>query len=104
MQPVLEVVPLNLDANAPQLSTDFARSWLLVVVQQNLHNASIDYFTNYFLPLAVTIYERLGELPELHAKLYTTIQAQIWSLLPKILKSNPSDFDEAFPRLCQVLG
>lgn len=100
----MKVVPLNLDVNSPQLSTDFARSWLLVVVQKNLYNASIAYFTNNFLPLAITIYERLGELRELHKKLYSAIQAQIWNILPKILNSNPIDFEEAFPKLCQILG
>ncbi|VDM82300.1 unnamed protein product [Strongylus vulgaris] len=99
---VLAVIPLDIDPNAAVLSTEFTRSWLIPVLRVNLHNAPLAYFASHILPIAVKIY-RLGTLDPVPQRLYTTLQMQLWELLPAFCDS-PSDLEESFPHLAPVLG
>ncbi|EYC28507.1 hypothetical protein Y032_0007g3262 [Ancylostoma ceylanicum] len=100
---VLSVIPLDIDPNAVILSTEFARSWLIPVLRVNLHNAPLAYFSSHILPIAVKIYRRLGSLDPVPQRLYTTLQMQLWELLPSFCDS-PSDLEKSFPQLAPVLG
>ncbi|KAL6734872.1 hypothetical protein Aduo_005366 [Ancylostoma duodenale] len=100
---VLSVIPLDIDPNAAVLSTEFARSWLIPVLRVNLHNAPLAYFSSHILPIAVKIYRRLGSLDPVPQRLYTTLQMQLWELLPSFCDS-PSDLEKSFPQIAPVLG
>ncbi|RCN25870.1 NUC173 domain protein, partial [Ancylostoma caninum] len=100
---VLSIIPLDIDPNAAVLSTEFARSWLIPVLRVNLHNAPLAYFSSHILPIAVKIYRRLGSLDPVPQRLYTTLQMQLWELLPSFCDS-PSDLEKSFPQIAPVLG
>ncbi|RCN25427.1 NUC173 domain protein, partial [Ancylostoma caninum] len=100
---VLSIIPLDIDPNAAVLSTEFARSWLIPVLRVNLHNAPLAYFSSHILPVAVKIYRRLGSLDPVPQRLYTTLQMQLWELLPSFCDS-PSDLEKSFPQIAPVLG
>ncbi|KHJ84373.1 NUC173 domain protein, partial [Oesophagostomum dentatum] len=100
---VLSVIPLDIDPNAAILSTEFSRSWLIPVLRVNIHNAPLAFFASNILPIAVKIYRRLGSLDPVPQRLYTTLQMQLWELLPSFCES-PSDLDKSFPQLAPVLG
>lgn len=101
---VLETVPLNITDGGQHLAIDFKRTWLLPIINKSICNASLQFFSQYFLPLAIKIHDCLPGLPELQAKLYSVVESQIWSLLPKMLSTNPVDFYESFPPLCPIIG
>ncbi|VDK49162.1 unnamed protein product [Cylicostephanus goldi] len=100
---VLAIIPLDIDPNAAVLSTEFSRSWLIPVLRVNLHNAPLAYFASHILPIAVKIYRRLPTLDPVPQRLYTTLQTQLWELLPSFCDS-PSDLEKSFPQLAPVLG
>ncbi|KAJ1368617.1 hypothetical protein KIN20_029786 [Parelaphostrongylus tenuis] len=100
---VLSAIPLGIDADAVVLDTEFTRSWMIPILRVNLHNAPLEFFSSYFLPMAIKIYRRLGSLDPVPQRLYTTLQAQLWDLLPSFCDS-PSDIEKSFPQLAPVLG
>ncbi|PAV55879.1 hypothetical protein WR25_14919 [Diploscapter pachys] len=100
---VVKVLSLCIDADAAILSTEFPRSWLIPVLRVNIHNAPLSLFASLFLPLAMKIYKRLSSLDPIPQRLYTTVQMQLWELLPSFCES-PSDLEKTFPELAPVLG
>ncbi|KJH47656.1 NUC173 domain protein [Dictyocaulus viviparus] len=114
---VLSAIPLGIDADAAVLNTEFNRSWMIPVLRNNLHNASLEFFLSEIFPLAMKIFryfiifvihfshyfKRSKSLDPVAQRLYMTLQAQLWELLPKICES-PSDIEKSFPQLAPILG
>uniref|UniRef100_A0A915EEI7 Ribosomal RNA-processing protein 12-like conserved domain-containing protein n=1 Tax=Ditylenchus dipsaci TaxID=166011 RepID=A0A915EEI7_9BILA len=102
IEAVIQAVPLVFTTS--ESAVDFKRSWLLPLLTKSVKNGSVAFYMKYFVPMAMSLHEHLAELPELQAKLCATAEAQIWALLPKVLDSNPTDFQDTFPSLCPILG
>ncbi|KFP83509.1 RRP12-like, partial [Apaloderma vittatum] len=102
---LLEAVPLEIDGKEETL--DFPRSWLLPVLRDYVQGARLGFFTSYFLPLAATLKSRALEFTQagkcVEAKIYDTLQWQVWTLLPGFC-TNPTDVVEAFKGLARTLG
>ncbi|KAM6415518.1 RRP12-like protein [Rhynochetos jubatus] len=102
---LLEAVPLEIDGKEETL--DFPRSWLLPVLRDYVQGTRLGFFTSYFLPLAATLKSRALEFTEagksVEAKIYDTLQWQVWTLLPGFC-THPTDVLGAFKGLARTLG
>ncbi|KFO54348.1 RRP12-like, partial [Corvus brachyrhynchos] len=102
---LLESVPLQIDGKEETL--DFPRSWLLPVLRDNVQGARLGFFTSYFLPLAAALKSRALEFTQagksVEAKIYDTLQWQVWTLLPGFC-THPTDVLGAFKGLARTLG
>ncbi|KFM06540.1 RRP12-like, partial [Aptenodytes forsteri] len=102
---LLEAVPLEIDGKEETL--DFPRSWLLPVLRDYVQGARLGFFTSYFLPLAATLKSRALEFTQagksVEAKIYDTLQWQVWTLLPGFC-THPTDLLGAFKGLARTLG
>uniref|UniRef100_A0A803VGB7 Ribosomal RNA processing 12 homolog n=1 Tax=Ficedula albicollis TaxID=59894 RepID=A0A803VGB7_FICAL len=102
---VLETVPLEI--NGKEETLDFPRSWLLPVLRDNVQGARLGFFTSYFLPLAAALKSRALEFTQagksVEAKIYDTLQWQVWTLLPGFC-THPTDVQGAFKGLARTLG
>uniref|UniRef100_A0A8C9TWU4 Ribosomal RNA processing 12 homolog n=1 Tax=Scleropages formosus TaxID=113540 RepID=A0A8C9TWU4_SCLFO len=96
---VLKAVPLD--------DMEFPRSWLIPVIRDNAKHTELAFFTSYFLPLATTLKQRAEELEaagqKLEAKVYQTLQLQIWTMLPGFC-TKPSDLTSSFRGIARALG
>ncbi|NWH70588.1 RRP12 protein, partial [Piaya cayana] len=102
---LLEAVPLEIDGKEETL--DFPRSWLLPVLRDYVRGARLGFFTSYFLPLAAALKSRALEFTQagksVEAKIYDTLQWQVWTLLPGFC-THPTDVLGAFKGLARTLG
>ncbi|OWK62332.1 RRP12-like protein [Lonchura striata] len=102
---LLEAVPLEI--NGKEETLDFPRSWLLPVLRDNVQGARLGFFTSYFLPLAAALKTRAQEFTQagksVEAKIYDTLQWQVWTLLPGFC-TRPTDVLGAFKGLARTLG
>lgn len=102
---VLGAVPLNITGYEDDL--EFPRSWLIPVIRDHVKNTHLGFFTTYFLPLASTLKQRAEELEQagqkLEAKVYQTLQLQIWTMLPGFCTC-PVDLLASFKGIARVLG
>ncbi|NXA09516.1 RRP12 protein, partial [Sapayoa aenigma] len=102
---LLEAVPLEIDGKEETL--DFPRSWLLPVLRDYVQGTRLGFFTSYFLPLAAALKNRALEFTQagksVEAKLYDTLQWQVWTLLPGFC-IRPTDVLGAFKGLARTLG
>ncbi|KAJ7399224.1 RRP12-like protein [Pitangus sulphuratus] len=102
---LLEAVPLEIDGKEETL--DFPRSWLLPVLRDYVQGTRLGFFTSYFLPLAAALRNRAQEFTQagktVEAKLYDTLQWQVWTLLPGFC-THPTDVLGAFKGLARTLG
>ncbi|XP_077469171.1 RRP12-like protein [Stigmatopora argus] len=102
---VLGVVPLNITGYDDDL--EFPRSWLVPVIRDHVKNTHLSFFISYFLPLASTLKQRAGELEQagqnLEAKVYQTLQLQIWTMLPGFCTC-PVDLVPSFKGIARALG
>ncbi|XP_061083822.1 RRP12-like protein [Conger conger] len=102
---VLTAVPLQI--TGAQDDMEFPRSWLIPVIRDHVKNTQLAYFTSYFLPLAATLRQRAEELEKagqkLEAKVYQTLQLQIWTMLPGFCLK-PVDLCVAFKGIARALG
>ncbi|XP_056384885.1 RRP12-like protein [Hyla sarda] len=102
---VLRAIPLQIDGTED--ISDFPRSWLVPVIRDYVKNTELDFFTRYFLPLAEKLKKRAGELAEagrnLEAKIYETLQWQIWTMLPGFC-TKPTDVAACFKNIAKTLG
>ncbi|KAM6390031.1 RRP12-like protein isoform 1-T3 [Pluvialis apricaria] len=102
---LLESVPLEIDGKEETL--DFPRSWLLPVLRDYVQGARLGFFTSYFLPLAATLKSRALEFTQagksVEAKIYDTLQWQVWTLLPGFC-THPTDVLGSFKGLARTLG
>eukprot|EP00794_Sanderia_malayensis_P014945 gene14945-16486_t len=101
----LKAVPLNLAR--PDGKCEFLRSWLLPLLKDNIQDTELQYFISDVLPLAAELREKGDAYSQngkvLEAKLYETLQHQIWALLPGFCK-NPSDLKQSFKNIARILG
>ncbi|KAM9727475.1 RRP12-like protein [Menidia menidia] len=102
---VLTAVPLNITGHDDDL--EFPRSWLIPVIRDHVKNTNLGFFTSYFLPLASTLKQRAEDLEKeekkLEAKVYQTLQLQIWTMLPGFCTC-PVDLLASFKGIARVLG
>nr|XP_057914344.1 RRP12-like protein isoform X2 [Doryrhamphus excisus] len=102
---VLATVPLNITGYDDNL--EFPRSWLIPVIRDHLKNTKLGFFNSYFLPLAYTLKQRAEELEQvgqkLEAKVYQTLQLQIWTMLPGFCTC-PVDLVASFKGVARSLG
>lgn len=102
---VLGAVPLNITGYNDDL--EFPRSWLIPVIRDHVKNTHLGFFNSYFLPLASTLKQRAEELEQagqkLEAKVYQTLQLQIWTMLPGFCTC-PVDLLASFKGIARTLG
>ncbi|XP_057703940.1 RRP12-like protein [Corythoichthys intestinalis] len=102
---VLGAVPLNITGYDDDL--EFPRSWLVPVIRDHVKNTHLSFFISYFLPLASTLKQRAEELEQagqnLEAKVYQTLQLQIWTMLPGFCTC-PVDLVSSFKGIARSLG
>lgn len=102
---VLGAVPLNITGYDDDL--EFPRSWLVPVIRDHVKNTNLGFFNSYFLPLASTLKQRAEELEQqgqkLEAKVYQTLQLQIWTMLPGFCTC-PVDLVASFKGVARTLG
>ncbi|XP_064418948.1 RRP12-like protein [Latimeria chalumnae] len=102
---VLQAIPLEI--NGTEDNFDFPRSWLIPVIRDHVKNAELGFFSRYFLPLAATLKNRVTELTQagrpLEAKIYDTLQWQIWTMLPGFC-TKPVDVTQSFKGIARTLG
>ncbi|XP_073729478.1 RRP12-like protein [Misgurnus anguillicaudatus] len=101
---VLKAVPLLITGTDDDL--EFPRSWLIPVIRDHVKNTQLSYFTSYFLPLANKLKQTAEELEQsgqkLMAKVYQTLQLQIWTMLPGFC-TKPTDL-ASFKNIARSLG
>uniref|UniRef100_A0A672G1Y3 Uncharacterized protein n=1 Tax=Salarias fasciatus TaxID=181472 RepID=A0A672G1Y3_SALFA len=102
---VLGAVPLNITGFDDDM--EFPRSWLVPVIRDHVKNTCLGFFASHFLPLANTLKQRAEELEQagqkLEAKVYLTLQLQIWTMLPGFCTC-PVDLVASFKSLARTLG
>ncbi|XP_022619336.1 RRP12-like protein [Seriola dumerili] len=102
---VLGAVPLNITGFNDDL--EFPRSWLVPVIRDHVKNTHLGFFASYFLPLASTLKQRAEELEQagqkLEAKVYQTLQLQIWTMLPGFCTC-PVDLLASYKGIARTLG
>ncbi|XP_041066217.1 RRP12-like protein [Carcharodon carcharias] len=102
---VLQAIPLQIDGTEERF--DFPRSWLIPVIRDHVKHTQLTFFNKYFLPLAANLKNRALELAQsghpLEAKIYDTLQWQIWTLLPGFC-TKPTDTVVAFKGIARTLG
>ncbi|KAM9847722.1 RRP12-like protein [Aulostomus maculatus] len=102
---VLSAVPLKITGYDDDL--EFPRSWLVPVIRDHVKNTQLGFFNSYFLPLASTLKQRAEELEQsgqkLEAKVYQTLQLQIWTMLPGFCTC-PTDLLVSFKGIARTLG
>ncbi|KAM9804205.1 RRP12-like protein [Neosynchiropus ocellatus] len=102
---VLNAVPLQITGYDDDL--EFPRSWLVPVIRDHVKNTHLAFYISYFLPLASTLHQRALELEQagqkLEAKVYQTLQLQIWTMLPGFC-TGPVDLCVSFKGLARTLG
>lgn len=76
-QPVLLVLPLNLTGE----HSGPGRAWMLPLLRDHVRGAELGYFVLLILPVVLFFEAKAAELTK-HAHIFTTIIAQVWSLLP----------------------
>lgn len=110
---VLSHLPLNLET--PEKGKN-GRAWLLPLLRDNIQCANLSHFVEYFVPLSEQIVTRVSEMkggiPDaklegqkaMQAKIFETINEQIWSLLPRYMDL-PFDLRNAFgQRFAEMLA
>ncbi|KAL0965921.1 hypothetical protein UPYG_G00287950 [Umbra pygmaea] len=102
---VLKAVPLHITGHEDDL--EFPQSWLIPVIRDHVKNTNLAYYTSYLLPLAFTLNQRAEEFEKagqkLEAKVYKTLQLQIWSMLPGFCL-DPLDLLVSFKGIARALG
>uniref|UniRef100_A0A4W3JA75 Ribosomal RNA processing 12 homolog n=1 Tax=Callorhinchus milii TaxID=7868 RepID=A0A4W3JA75_CALMI len=95
---VLQAIPLQIDGT--ERNFDFPRSWLIPVIRDHVKHTQLGFFNRYFLYPAVEL-AQTGQ--SLEAKIYDTLQWQVWTLLPGFC-TKPTDTASAFQGLARTLG
>uniref|UniRef100_H3DGH8 Ribosomal RNA processing 12 homolog n=1 Tax=Tetraodon nigroviridis TaxID=99883 RepID=H3DGH8_TETNG len=102
---VLGAVPLNITGVDDDL--EFPRSWLIPVIRDHVRNTRLAFFTSFFLPLASTLKHKAEEYEQteqkLEARVYQTLQLQIWTMLPGFCTC-PVDLLSSFKGIARTLG
>ncbi|WWD18835.1 hypothetical protein CI109_103290 [Kwoniella shandongensis] len=82
VQPVLSVLPLNIEPDATGATPQPGRAHLLPLIRSRTTNDSIAFFATYFRPLSERIFEKKVHAEDLgrgsEAKVWEVIVGQIW--------------------------
>ena len=102
---VLSIIPLNLDGSRP---SEPGRAWLLPLLRDNVHNATIKHFKTELVPLSDHMSQRVSDHGKaqktMEVKLFETVVSQIWSVLPGYF-TLPLDLLESFDQqLAEMLA
>ena len=102
---VISVIPL--DFTGEEKSYEFKRSWLLPILKQNICSSKLQFFIQYFLPIATICKRKIAALSTENDKIgahsYDLLQSQIWALLPCFC-NNPADVKDNFKMIAKILG
>ncbi|XP_073689985.1 RRP12-like protein [Garra rufa] len=102
---VLKAVPLLITGTDDDL--EFPRSWLIPVIRDHVKNTQLAFFTSHFFPLANKLKQTADEMEQsgqkLMAKVYQTLQMQIWTMLPGFCMK-PTDLLTSFKGIARSLG
>ncbi|XP_012287618.1 RRP12-like protein isoform X2 [Orussus abietinus] len=102
-QVVLETIPLQTNPDSINLN----RSWLLPVLKDCIKQASLSYFINTLLPLAVMCEKKSTGLMETNdgvgSHTYALLMSQIWALLPCFC-NDADDIKDSFKNIARILG
>ncbi|XP_043111552.1 RRP12-like protein [Puntigrus tetrazona] len=102
---VLKAVPLLITGTDDDL--EFPRSWLIPVIRDHVKNTQLAYFTSYVFPLAIKLKQTADDLEQsgekLMAKVYNTLQMQLWTMLPGFC-TKPVDLLVSFKGIARSLG
>lgn len=103
---LLKCVPLGITGHEKD-NYEFAYSWLLPILRENIQNTELGFFISYFLPLAQTCHSRVpqcrDEQDRVGFRIYDLLQRQMWALLPGFCKC-PTDAHVAFKQIAKLLG
>ncbi|KAF3708264.1 RRP12-like protein [Channa argus] len=107
MGPEVVVGAVSLNITGYDDDLEFPRSWLIPVIRDHVKNTRLAFFASYFLPLASTLRQRAEELEQagqkLEAKVYQTLQLQIWTMFPGFCTC-PVDLLASFKGIARTLG
>ena len=103
---VLQSIPLSITGD--EKTYDFAYSWLLPILRENITHTEIAFFFEYLHPLAEKLRRRIAlstvEKDAVGVRVYGLLQSQIWGLLPGFCKY-PTDAQVSFNKnVAQLLG
>nr|CAG4645337.1 EOG090X00E0 [Lynceus sp. MCZ IZ 141354] len=102
---VLSAIPLNITGN--ELGYEFKNSYLLPILRENITNTELQYFIDYFLPLAQNLHLKSSNCfksnDTVGAKTYDLLQKQIWALLPGFCH-HATDVMTSFRNIARTLG
>ncbi|KAN0061991.1 pre-rRNA processing protein [Thecaphora frezii] len=99
---VLEALPLNLFGE----HGGNGRAWLLPLMRTKITNAELSHFTEYFVPLSETLFNKRAEAQQggadgvarpVEAKMWEALTEQVWACFPAYCDM-PVDLPEAFTR------
>ena len=101
---VLKTIPLHTN---DQDVIDLKRSWLLPVLKDCTTKASLQYFIENLLPLAMMCETKATECKAknngIQAHSFELLTSQIWALLPSFC-TNPNDIKQSFKSIARLLG
>ena len=95
---VLAAIPLNIKGE--ETDYKFKSSWPLPVLRDNICRIELEFFSEYFLPLAA---KGLTRSQMIWQKTFEVIAYQIWSLLPEFCNC-PMDIATSFKSVAMILG
>ena len=95
---VLAAMPLNIKGE--ETDYKFKSSWPLPVLRDNICRIELEFFSEYFLPLAA---KGLTRSQMIWQKTFEVIAYQIWSLLPEFCNC-PTDIATSFKSVAMILG
>ncbi|KAI1296690.1 RRP12-like protein [Halotydeus destructor] len=100
---VLQAIPLNMDVE----TAEFTRSWLLILLRDNITRARLGFFAKCFVPMIVKAQKAIGDLllsgREIESKAMHVYYCQLWSLLPSFC-TYPTDLVQSFKLIAKNLG
>lgn len=103
---LLKCIPLGITGREKG-SYEFAYSWLLPILRENIQNTELQFFIEYFLPLAQICRSRVPQCKEeqdrVGFRVFDLLQRQMWALLPGFCKC-PTDVDVSFKQIAKLLG
>jgi len=102
---ILDKRPLNLIRDDDVC--EFPRAWLLPIMKEYVQKTEMQYFISHLLPISAKLREKSliarDNKQDLEAKVFETLQSQLWSILPGFF-TNPVDLKDAFKNIAKILG
>ena len=99
----IECVPLQLNVE----EADLTNSWVLPFLKNCIMNEDITFFKEFFILMATELRQNATERAqvgdEINAKIYETLEGQVWDLLPRLFKT-AVNVEQGFPLVARLLG